>query len=126
MKLALISGIIMFTILTAGIFTDASISKLCEKTEIDMENVILLAQDGDLNEAVTLINQNIKKWQDQRIFFSVLQHHDMYDCLYSALMRAKQYAVFENGALLAGESAAIIGILDDIKSSDTLNLENIF
>ena len=126
MKLALISGLLLLSIIVAGAFTDASVSKLCVNTKNDMEALISKAMEENFEDSATLLDKNIKIWQDKRVFLSVLQHHDFYDNLYSALLRAKQYAVFRNGALLAGEAASIVGMLYDIQSFDSFSIENIF
>lgn len=126
MKLMVISGIVLALIIASGVLANASIARLCEDTGQDMERIISLAEEEDWSGAAALLEQDIKKWQNKKALFAVVQHHEIYDGLHAALMRAKQYAVFGEGALLAGEAAALTVILDDVMSFDRLTLENIF
>lgn len=125
MRTLTIIGVIVVLLLGGSLASHRYIQTTTQSLEAQLETIedSISAQKWEF--AQEELNTAQQRWDKNKIWWSILLDHQELDTIELSMRRLEKYIATQNGSLSLGEVSSLKLLVDNIFSSDKLNLRNI-
>lgn len=126
MKNVIISLVIFFAMIGAMFFSLGYLNKVCDRMEQESDSLEELLSKEEWEQAMNSTNHLYEEWKKQSEIVPIFVNHAEVDILSNELMRLIQYVKCQNKDESLASTHVVKFYIDNIKSLQKVNLQNLF